>query len=141
LQYLGDFAETAEIIAIHLELANLAATLGAATPRASSSTTAISAQSIIQRFPSSHPKHSIDSPLAQASVRSPLSLQKEITTKQQDILVLAASTIAASHQQYLTIARTPAARTSATRPSQSVLGIRHQYRKSPRHRHRASPSP
>jgi hypothetical protein len=101
LQYLGDFAETAEIIAIHLELANLAATLWAATPRASSSTTAISAQSIILRFPSSHPKHSSDSPLAQASVRSPLALQKEITTKQQDIMVLAASTIAASHQQFL----------------------------------------
>jgi hypothetical protein len=92
-EYLGDSAETAETAAIDFELAIPATTPWAATLRAIAYAATILTQSTIQCITSSN-HIPAPSPLAQASVRSPLTLQKERTRKLQVHMGLAASTTA-----------------------------------------------
>ena len=90
-QYLGESARTAETTTISLKLLISATTLRAAAPNQFPSSAAIPAHSAIQRLPRSiHPIEE-PSPLAQASVRYPLTLQKERTRKLQVHMGLAAS--------------------------------------------------
>jgi len=93
-QYLDEIAETPETAAIGLELLFPSTTLCAATPHQYPLAAAILAIRDIQRLPRNIPDHIAPSPLAQASVRNPLTLQKERTRKLQVHMGLAASTTA-----------------------------------------------
>jgi hypothetical protein len=92
--YLGEFAETPESAATSLELLFSATTLRPAIFQQVPSATVILAQSAFRRLPRSVQHIPAPSPLAQASVRSPLTLQKERTRKLQVHMGLAASAIA-----------------------------------------------
>jgi hypothetical protein len=92
--YLGESAETPESAATSLELLFSATTLRPAIFQQVPSATVILAQSAFRRLPRSVQHIPAPSPLAQASVRSPLTLQKERTRKLQVHMGLAASAIA-----------------------------------------------
>ena len=94
-QYLGEAAETSGTAATGLELPIPETLFWAATHQQFPSAITIPAQSTIRRAPTLHIWHiQAPSPLAQASVRSPLTLQKERTRKLQVHMGLAASTTA-----------------------------------------------
>ena len=95
-RYLGEFAKTVETPAISLELPISATTLWAAAPTRFPSAAAIPAHGTIQCPPrgTCHTHQYIQAPipLAQASVQSPLTLQKKRAGKLQVPMGLAAST-------------------------------------------------
>ena len=92
--YLGESAETPESAATSLELLFSATTLRPAISQQVPSATVILAQSAFRRLPRSVQHIPAPSPLAQASVRSPLTLHKERTRNLQVHMGLAASAIA-----------------------------------------------
>ena len=123
-QYLGESAKTPETAATSLELPVPATTLWAAALQQSPSAAAIPTHRAIQRFPRNIQHILAPSPLAQASVRNPLTLQKERTRKLQVHMGLAASTTARLSLITGALARTPASircveRTPARAPTQS----------------------
>jgi hypothetical protein len=93
-QYLGEYARTTDTAAIRLELLISATALEAAAPNQFPSAAAIPAPSAIQRLPRSIQPIEAPSLPEQASVRNPLTLQKERTRKLQVLVGLAASTTA-----------------------------------------------
>jgi hypothetical protein len=91
-RYLGEFAKTVETPAISLELPISATTIWAAAPTRFPSAAAIAAHSTIQCPPRGTQYIQAPIPLAQASVQSPLTLQKKRAGKLQVPMGLAAST-------------------------------------------------
>jgi hypothetical protein len=93
-QYLGESAETPETTATSLELPVPATVLWAATPQQFPSAATIITHRAIQRLPRNIQHITAPNLLAQASVRSTLTLQKERTRKLQVHMGLVASATA-----------------------------------------------